>query len=379
MSDAFLRHIRATLDEIDGAGLFKRERLLAGPQGGHIRVASAGGARDMLNLCANNYLGLADHPEIVAAATAGDGRVRLRHGLGALHLRGADAASRARAGDRKTPRQGRRDRVRRLLRRQRRRVRAAAGRRGRDHLRRPQPRLDHRRRPAVQGEALPLRQFRHERARGPAEAGRGRRRAVQADRDRRRLLDGRPCREAHGDLRARRTLRRARAGRRLPRDRPSRREGPRHAGADRRGSARRHRHRHVRQDARRRHGRLRRRGAADRRPPAPAGAALSLLELARAAGRRRRAEGARDRRSLPTTAARCSRPMRGASAPGSKRPGLRAAARRDADHSGDARRGAARPGARRARSTSAASMSRASSFPWCRRARRASAPRCRRR
>ena len=68
MSDAFLRHIRATLDEIDAAGLFKRERLLAGPQGGRIRVASEGGERSMLNLCANNYLGLADRPEVIAAA-----------------------------------------------------------------------------------------------------------------------------------------------------------------------------------------------------------------------------------------------------------------------------------------------------------------------
>jgi glycine C-acetyltransferase len=68
MSDAFLRHIRDALDEIDAAGLLKRERPLAGPQGGHIRVASSSGARDMLNLCANNYLGLADHPEVIAAA-----------------------------------------------------------------------------------------------------------------------------------------------------------------------------------------------------------------------------------------------------------------------------------------------------------------------
>ncbi len=68
MSDAFLRHIRATLDEIEAAGLTKRERLLTGPQGGRIRVAADGGAREMLNLCANNYLGLADDPHVIAAA-----------------------------------------------------------------------------------------------------------------------------------------------------------------------------------------------------------------------------------------------------------------------------------------------------------------------
>ncbi len=68
MSDAFLRHIRATLDEIETAGLTKRERLLTGPQGGRIRVASENGSREALNLCANNYLGLANHPEVIAAA-----------------------------------------------------------------------------------------------------------------------------------------------------------------------------------------------------------------------------------------------------------------------------------------------------------------------
>ena len=68
MSDAFLNHIRATLDDIETAGLTKRERLLTGPQGGRIRVASENGSREALNLCANNYLGLADHKEVIAAA-----------------------------------------------------------------------------------------------------------------------------------------------------------------------------------------------------------------------------------------------------------------------------------------------------------------------
>jgi glycine C-acetyltransferase len=69
MSEAFLAHVRGTLDDIEAAGLTKRERLLTGPQGGRIRVASENGSREALNLCANNYLGLADHPDVVAAAS----------------------------------------------------------------------------------------------------------------------------------------------------------------------------------------------------------------------------------------------------------------------------------------------------------------------
>jgi glycine C-acetyltransferase len=68
MSEAFLRALRAELAEIDAAGLTKRERLIASPQGGCIRVADGAGTRETINLCANNYLGLANHPEIVAAA-----------------------------------------------------------------------------------------------------------------------------------------------------------------------------------------------------------------------------------------------------------------------------------------------------------------------
>jgi len=71
MSDAFLSHLRSILGEIDAAGLLKRERLIAGPQGGRIRIADGGSTRETINLCANNYLGLADHPEVVAAAKRG--------------------------------------------------------------------------------------------------------------------------------------------------------------------------------------------------------------------------------------------------------------------------------------------------------------------
>ncbi len=68
MSEVFLSHTRSVLAEIDAAGLTKRERLIAGPQGGRIRIAGGAGTREMVNLCANNYLGLANHPEIVAAS-----------------------------------------------------------------------------------------------------------------------------------------------------------------------------------------------------------------------------------------------------------------------------------------------------------------------
>jgi glycine C-acetyltransferase len=54
----------AKLEEIRAAGLYKQERLIDGPQEARIRVAGG----EVLNFCANNYLGLADHPEVVASA-----------------------------------------------------------------------------------------------------------------------------------------------------------------------------------------------------------------------------------------------------------------------------------------------------------------------
>src|SRR5690606_12947868 len=54
-----------TLDEIREAGLFKAERIITGPQSAEITLADG---RTVLNFCANNYLGLADHPDIIAAA-----------------------------------------------------------------------------------------------------------------------------------------------------------------------------------------------------------------------------------------------------------------------------------------------------------------------
>jgi glycine C-acetyltransferase len=68
MQAAFAEHVRNILADIDDKGLTKRERLIDGPQGGRIAVSKDGAAKPYVNLCSNNYLGLANHPEVVAAA-----------------------------------------------------------------------------------------------------------------------------------------------------------------------------------------------------------------------------------------------------------------------------------------------------------------------
>ncbi len=57
--------ITSTLEEIKSQGLFKTERIITGPQNAEIPIADG---RRVINLCANNYLGLADHPALLAAA-----------------------------------------------------------------------------------------------------------------------------------------------------------------------------------------------------------------------------------------------------------------------------------------------------------------------
>jgi glycine C-acetyltransferase len=65
MNSAFTAHLQRTLGEIESAGLYKRERVITTHQTAHIAVASG---QQVLNMCANNYLGLADHPDLIAAA-----------------------------------------------------------------------------------------------------------------------------------------------------------------------------------------------------------------------------------------------------------------------------------------------------------------------
>src|SRR5262245_2349198 len=82
--DRYLEHFRGVLKSIRSGGLWKEEKPLLGPQGPRVDVEDIGKApRSVLNFCANNYLGLADHPEIVEAAREAMGR----YGFGMASVR----------------------------------------------------------------------------------------------------------------------------------------------------------------------------------------------------------------------------------------------------------------------------------------------------
>src|SRR6516225_6533246 len=68
MQRDFAQHLESQLSAIKGAGTYKRERVILTPQGTTIRV---GDGKPVLNLCANNYLGLAQHPAVMVAARQG--------------------------------------------------------------------------------------------------------------------------------------------------------------------------------------------------------------------------------------------------------------------------------------------------------------------
>src|SRR5947209_8153863 len=81
MSDLLFRNaLRTQLDDLTARGLYKRERQLQGPQGSAIRVAG----REVINFCANNYLGLANHSAIVEAAM--DGLRRYGYGMASVRF-----------------------------------------------------------------------------------------------------------------------------------------------------------------------------------------------------------------------------------------------------------------------------------------------------
>ena len=79
MNPAFTAHLAGQLAQLEADGLTKRERIMTSPQGAWVEV----GGRRVLNLCANNYLGLAGRPELVAAAQA----ALPRHGFGLSSVR----------------------------------------------------------------------------------------------------------------------------------------------------------------------------------------------------------------------------------------------------------------------------------------------------
>jgi glycine C-acetyltransferase len=76
----FEKQLSQTLEEIKSQGLYKIERIITSPQDAHIKVA---GGKEVLNMCANNYLGLADHPELIKAAK----KALDDHGLGMASVR----------------------------------------------------------------------------------------------------------------------------------------------------------------------------------------------------------------------------------------------------------------------------------------------------
>jgi glycine C-acetyltransferase len=79
MNQAVIERLRAEIASLREQGLYKSERVLAGPQGGVVRA----GDREVINLCANNYLGLANHPAVRAAAQ----RSLDRYGYGMASVR----------------------------------------------------------------------------------------------------------------------------------------------------------------------------------------------------------------------------------------------------------------------------------------------------
>ena len=94
MYSAIKDQLQGELEEIRSAGLFKTERHIDSPQASHIAAGQLGEpANKVLNFCANNYLGLADHPDIIAAAKSamdergfGMASVRFICGTQDLHL-----------------------------------------------------------------------------------------------------------------------------------------------------------------------------------------------------------------------------------------------------------------------------------------------------
>ena len=84
MHEGYLSHLRYVVDQIRADGFYKTERVIRSPQSAEIQLADG---REVLNFCANNYLGLADDTRLVAAAKEG----LEAHGFGMASVRYIEA------------------------------------------------------------------------------------------------------------------------------------------------------------------------------------------------------------------------------------------------------------------------------------------------
>ena len=84
MSHKTYSRLQTELSQIKSEGLYKHERLITSPQAGQINVQKPDGEQSIINLCANNYLGLANHPEIIKAAQ--DAMDRYGYGLASVRF-----------------------------------------------------------------------------------------------------------------------------------------------------------------------------------------------------------------------------------------------------------------------------------------------------
>ena len=80
MSNKFLDHLTSEMEQIRADGLYKSERIITSQQSADIEVA---GGKHVLNFCANNYLGLANHPDLIKSAQGGLDK----HGFGVASVR----------------------------------------------------------------------------------------------------------------------------------------------------------------------------------------------------------------------------------------------------------------------------------------------------
>src|SRR5687767_7072378 len=88
MNKNFLQHIQKEIEAIKEAGLYKKERIITTPQGADIKVSTG---EQVVNFCANNYLGLSSHPKVIEAAkkaldTHGYGMSSVRFICGTLDI-----------------------------------------------------------------------------------------------------------------------------------------------------------------------------------------------------------------------------------------------------------------------------------------------------